>query len=63
MLVKIFATDYAGAGRYSPPTCIGSIKQNIMGDPDPELINTSFAAPEPHHANVNAPLYPADKRL
>jgi IS1 family transposase len=42
MLVKIFATDYAGAGRYSPPTCIGAIKQAIMGNPDPDLINTSF---------------------
>jgi hypothetical protein len=43
MLIKIFATDYAGAGRYSPPKCIGAIKQPIMGNPDPELINTSFA--------------------
>jgi IS1 family transposase len=43
MLVKIFATDYAGAGRYSPPKCIGAIKQTIMGNPDPDLINTSFA--------------------
>jgi IS1 family transposase len=43
MLNKIFATDYAGAGRYSPPKCIGAIKQTIMGNPDPDLINTSFA--------------------
>jgi len=43
MLNKIFATDYAGAGRYSPPKCIGAIKQVIMGNPDPDLINTSFA--------------------
>jgi IS1 family transposase len=43
MLNKIFATDYAGAGRYSPPKCIGSIKQTIMGNPDPDLVNTSFA--------------------
>ena len=27
MLNKIFATDYAGAGRYSPPKCIGAIKK------------------------------------
>lgn len=32
MLNKIFATDYAGAGRYSPPKC----------NPDTALINTSF---------------------
>jgi hypothetical protein len=43
MLVKIFATDYAGPGRYSPPKCIGAIKQPIQGNPDPDLINTSFA--------------------
>ena len=42
MLNKIFATDYAGAGRYSPPICIGTVKQAIMGNPDPALINTSF---------------------
>ncbi len=43
MLNKIFATDYAGPGRYSPPKCIGAVKQTIMGNPDPEHINTSFA--------------------
>ncbi|WP_333909338.1 IS1 family transposase [Bradyrhizobium sp. CCBAU 11434] len=43
MLNKIFATDYADAGRYSAPKRIGAIKQAIMGEPDPELINTSFA--------------------
>jgi IS1 family transposase len=43
MLNKIFATDYAGAGRYNPPKCIGAIKNPIMGNPDPDLINTSFA--------------------
>ena len=43
MLNKIFATDYAGAGRYSPPKCIGTVKQAIMGNPDPDLVNTSYA--------------------
>jgi IS1 family transposase len=43
MLNKIFATDYAGPGRYSPPKCIGAIKNPVMGNPDPALINTSFA--------------------
>ncbi|HEV3235763.1 MAG TPA: IS1 family transposase [Gemmataceae bacterium] len=43
MLIKIFATDYAGPGRYSPTKCIGAIKQTIQGNPDPDLINTSFA--------------------
>jgi len=43
MLNKIFATDYAGPGRYSPPKCIGAVKSLIMGNPDPALVNTSFA--------------------
>ena len=42
MLIKIFATDYAGAGRYSPPKCIGAVKQVISGNPDMSLVNTSF---------------------
>jgi IS1 family transposase len=46
MLNKIFATDYAGPGRYSPPKCIGAIKNPIMGNPDPALVNTSFAEPQ-----------------
>jgi IS1 family transposase len=43
MLNKIFAANYAGADRNSTPTCIGAVKQTIMGNPDPDLINTSFA--------------------
>jgi IS1 family transposase len=43
MLIKIFATDYAGPARYSPPKCIGTQTQVIKGNPNPDLINTSFA--------------------
>jgi IS1 family transposase len=43
MLNKIFAADYSEAGRYSPPRCIGAIKNPIKGNPDPALVNTSFA--------------------
>jgi IS1 family transposase len=43
VLNKIFATDYAGPGRYSPPKCIGIQKQVISGNPDPAFVNTSFA--------------------
>jgi IS1 family transposase len=42
MLNKIFATDYAGPGRYSPPKCIGAVKEAIMGNPDPKHVSTSF---------------------
>jgi len=43
MLIKIFANDYAGPGRYSPPKCIGTQTQVIKGVPNPNHINTSFA--------------------
>jgi IS1 family transposase len=43
MLIKIFAKDYAGPGRYSPPKCVGIQTQTIRGNPDPNNINTSFA--------------------
>jgi len=42
MLVKLYGTDGADAGRYSPPKCIGAIPQAISGDPDPEHISTSY---------------------
>jgi IS1 family transposase len=42
MLNKIFAPDHE-PGRYSPPQCIGAVKQVIKGDPDPKHISTSFA--------------------
>src|SRR5258708_17267870 len=43
MLIKIFANDYAGPGRYSPPKCIGTQTHVIKGVPNPNHINTSFA--------------------
>ncbi len=43
MLNKIFAAEPVEPGRYSPPRCIGAIKNPIMGNPDPALVNTSFA--------------------
>jgi IS1 family transposase len=42
MLNKIFAATPAGPGRYSPAACIGTIKQTIKGNPDPDHISTSF---------------------
>jgi IS1 family transposase len=43
MLNKIFAVEPAEPGRYSPARCIGAIKNPIKGNPDPALVNTSFA--------------------
>jgi IS1 family transposase len=42
MLNKIFAATPAGPGRYSPAACIGTIKESIKGNPDPDYISTSF---------------------
>ena len=43
-LVKIFGSEgtTGPTGRYSPPRCIGSTSQVIMGTPDPKHINTSY---------------------
>src|SRR6202453_3120457 len=43
MLNKIVANEPMEPGRYSVPRCIGAIKTPIMGNPDPALVNTSFA--------------------
>lgn len=44
-LVKIYAgstSPHVGAGRYSPPECIGAKKKPITGNPDPAHISTSY---------------------
>jgi IS1 family transposase len=46
ILVKRYAGSVDESGpnvRFSPPKCIGAIKNPIMGNPDPALVNTSFA--------------------
>jgi hypothetical protein len=35
MLVKLYGPSPEGPRRYSPAQCIGSYKQRIEGDPDP----------------------------
>lgn len=42
MLEKIYGTAPEAEKRYSPPECIGCKRHVIMGQPDPEQINTSF---------------------
>ncbi len=42
MLQKLYGRDPEGEKRYSPPTVIGSRKASIQGDPDPDLISTSY---------------------
>jgi IS1 family transposase len=42
-LVKVYATERAGAARYSPPVCIAAERHPISGEPDEAHISTSFA--------------------
>ena len=41
-LVKIYGTEEGDERRYSPPTCIGAEPTVVTGNPDPELISTSY---------------------
>jgi IS1 family transposase len=42
MLVKLYGETPAGAGRYSPPACIGIEMRPIMGEPDMAHVSTSY---------------------
>jgi IS1 family transposase len=41
-LIKLYGQAVEGQKRYSPPVCIGTIKQNINGNPRSEKISTSY---------------------
>jgi IS1 family transposase len=42
MLVKLYGRAGETDRAYSPPGCIGAIKQHVMGNPDPALVSTSY---------------------
>jgi IS1 family transposase len=42
MLIKEFGAEDAGAGRYSPPKCTGTVRKPIMGSPEAEHVSTSY---------------------
>lgn len=42
MLVKLYGPEPAGAGRYSPPACIGAELRPITGKPDLAHVSTSY---------------------
>lgn len=42
MLVKIYGQGPEGQRRYSPPECIGAVKNRIEGKPDPKHVSTSY---------------------
>src|ERR1017187_4382505 len=41
-LVKVFGSDPEGQRRYRPAQCLGTKRVDIIGDPDPEHISTSY---------------------
>ncbi len=41
-LVKLYGETTAGAGRYSPAICTGTIKERMMGNPDEKHVSTSY---------------------
>jgi IS1 family transposase len=41
-LVKLYGQSVEGQKRYSPPVCIGEIKQRITGNPETRRISTSY---------------------
>jgi IS1 family transposase len=40
-LIKIYGPDQSGAGRYSPPACIGIEEKHVCGMPDSRHVSTS----------------------
>ena len=42
MLQKIYGKEPQGEKRYSPAKCIGAVKKEITGNPDPKHVSTSF---------------------
>jgi hypothetical protein len=53
MLVKLYGPSPEGTRRYSPAECIGSYKQRIEGDPDPNHVSTSYA----ERSNLNVRMH------
>lgn len=41
-LVKVFASEPAGPGRYAPPVCIACERKEITGNPDMAKVSTSY---------------------
>ena len=42
MLVKLYGQPIEGPRRYSPPVITGTRRQRVMGNPDPDLVSTSY---------------------
>ena len=57
-LVKVYGAPPANDTRYSPAECIGTIVNDVVGNPDPEHISTSYVERQKlDNANVYASIY------
>ncbi len=41
MLIKVYGGEQTET-RYSPAECLGTLKERIVGNPDRELVSTSY---------------------
>jgi IS1 family transposase len=41
-LVKVYGNDPEGQKRYSPAQCLGTTRQAVIGNPDPQHVSTSY---------------------
>ncbi len=64
VLHKIYGADRPDAARYSPATCIGCEKREVLGNPDAKHVSTSYVEQcESLNEDVDAPIHAADKCL
>ena len=63
-LVKMYGPTVGAPGRYSPAECTGIKKIRREGNPGHRTrLDQLRRAPEPHDADVDAPVHPSDERL
>jgi hypothetical protein len=62
MLVKQYGEEKNPERTYSPAKCLGAKKRQIDGEPDMELVSTSYAERQKYQ-DAEPPLYPSDKRI
>jgi len=41
-LIKVFSETIPGPARYSPPACVATKREELIGSPDPDHISTSY---------------------
>jgi hypothetical protein len=52
-LVKVYGNDPEGQKRYSPAQCLGTQRNIIMGEPNPDHISTSYVERQNFNMRMN----------